>query len=117
MKKSENVQKSDLIKAFGEVIDKNTSSKEDLCNLILALQDCFSFLHGERYKFRDDISFYIRATRNDLKNRPEHIIGLYDNMTDSLSEMLLLAGRSAEGLKIVHAMKDDLEEIVDLCNE
>lgn len=111
--------KAEIIKAFAETVDKNTSSVDEVYNVISSLYDSFSFLEGQRHKFQDDLSFYVRCIQKDLKDRPEHIVSLFEDMTDSLFEMLLLAGRSSQGLCTINSkeMKDGLVKIIDEYNE
>jgi uncharacterized protein YllA (UPF0747 family) len=116
--KSDKEQKADIIKALADAINKNTSNSDEVYKVIRSIQDCFSFLISQRYKFADDLHFFARCIGNDLKDKPQHITSLYDDMTDSLFEMLLLAGRSAEGLTLVNSkgMNEDINRIIDEWN-
>jgi hypothetical protein len=118
MEKTAKEQKTEIIQALSKALEKNCESQNDVWNFIRAIQDISAFMEGQRWKFRDDLSFYIRHIKKELEQKPEHIVTLFDEMSDTVFESILLSGRSAEGLMIINSkeMTDNLNAIVDEFN-
>jgi L-lactate utilization protein LutB len=116
MEKTDKEQKSIMIKAIAEVIDKNTRSTHDVWSVLHAIQDSCAFAEDKRYKYRNDLPYCIRSIREKLE---EHGIKmLFDDISDDLQEVIMLAGENAEGLLLVNSesMKKALNEISDQYN-
>jgi|ERR1035437_4411240 L-lactate utilization protein LutB len=118
MEKTDKEQKAEIIKAFTEAIDKNTSSMRDVWCIIHALQDGLEFMEDKRYKYRTDLPYCIRGMRENLKSEEHGIKMLFDDITDDLQELIMLAGENAEGLIVINSksMREDLHNLSDEYN-
>jgi hypothetical protein len=118
MEKTDKGQKAEIIKAFAEVLNKNTATARDVWCIIHALQDGLEFMEDKRYKYRSDLPSCIRSIRGRLETENHGLKMLFDDITDDLQELIMLAGENAEGLIVINSksMREDLHAISDEYN-
>ena len=118
MEKTDKEQKSEMIKAIAEAIDKNTNSMHDVWAILHAIQDGLEFMEDKRYKYRTDLPYCIRSIREKLESEKFGIKMLFDDLSDDLQEAIMLAGENAPGLIIVNSvpMREALNDISDQYN-
>jgi hypothetical protein len=118
MEKTDKEQKSEMIKAIADVIDKSTRTIHDVWSVLHSIQDACAFAEDKRYKYRTDLPYCIRSIREKLQNENHGIKMIFDDISDDLQEVIMLAGENAEGLLLINSqsMRDDLHAISDEYN-
>ena len=112
--KSESEKKAEIIKVFGETLDKHCTNHQDVWSIIITLRELSKFADEKRFKYNEDLPVDIRYMRDDIvKNKPNQL-GTFDDITDDLQALIMLAGTNAEGNAIVcsEEMSKDLGAIL-----
>jgi len=114
MEKTDKEHKSTMISAIAEALDNNTNSLHDVWCFLHALQNGLDFMDDKRYKYRSDLSMSLRHLRESFNNNDSEQM-LFDDLTDDIQEVIMLAGANAEGLLLANSkgMRAELDSIIE----
>jgi len=125
MEKTVKEEKATIIKLFAEAIERNTTNAHQVWCIIHAMQDACDFMEDKRYKYRTELPSFIRDIRECLvknldhaENKENALVSYFDDISDELLEVILLAGANAEGLILINnkSLRDELHGISDEYN-
>jgi hypothetical protein len=109
MEKTENEEKLELIKSFGDLLDKNTSARHEVVYVFEAILAWSEYLAQQR--FSQDESFTICArTIEDIIEKAKYPLHVkqFQGMVDTTSAALIIAGQSVEAITIISRMEHNL---------
>jgi hypothetical protein len=110
--KTENEEKSELIKAFAEILDKHTSDHHDVYYLVRALRDFCEFMANQRFIHGECLMRHSRYIENLVREKNSLYLDALVNMADAASEAMALAGQNAEGINIFNKMEKEISETI-----
>lgn len=106
-------EKAKIIQTLGTILDKHCADRNDVYYVVRALREWSEFMANQRFAYDSAVIVDFKNIGNIIKkNHADRNLSVFEDMSESVSEAIILGGQNAEAINIINEMNEDLSSIM-----